>query len=72
MSSGLMSCVRENSPPLDLDANNTSGPLSLPETSTISSVSMLSATSTPVSASQNETGLSVSEAVTSTPSGGKF
>ncbi|XP_058982218.1 bromodomain-containing protein DDB_G0270170 isoform X2 [Musca domestica] len=28
MSGGLMSCVRENSPPLDLDA---SGPLSLPE-----------------------------------------
>lgn len=30
MSSGLMSCVRENSPPLELNA---SGPLSLPERS---------------------------------------
>ncbi|XP_059226351.1 serine-rich adhesin for platelets isoform X1 [Stomoxys calcitrans] len=30
MSGGLMSCVRENSPPLDLDMN-ASGPLSLPE-----------------------------------------
>ncbi|XP_065367502.1 serine-rich adhesin for platelets isoform X2 [Calliphora vicina] len=30
MSGGLMSCVRENSPPLDMDVN-VSGPLSLPE-----------------------------------------
>ncbi|KAH8299742.1 hypothetical protein KR044_005319 [Drosophila immigrans] len=31
MSSGLMSCVRENSPPLELDLCGPSGPLSLPE-----------------------------------------
>lgn len=30
MSSGLMSCVRENSPPLELDLSG-AGPLSLPE-----------------------------------------
>lgn len=29
MSSGLMSCVRENSPPLELDTES-AGPLSLP------------------------------------------
>ncbi|TMW48135.1 hypothetical protein DOY81_006787 [Sarcophaga bullata] len=32
MSGGLMSCVRENSPPLEMDIN-VSGPLSLPEPS---------------------------------------
>ncbi|KQS62901.1 uncharacterized protein LOC6547211 isoform X1 [Drosophila erecta] len=54
MSSGLMSCVRENSPPLEseLDASCAGGPLSLPEGHAHSH--SRGATSTPISSPGND------------------
>ncbi|XP_016929304.3 serine-rich adhesin for platelets isoform X1 [Drosophila suzukii] len=52
MSSGLMSCVRENSPPLEseLDASGAGGPLSLPE----GHAHAHAVTSTPISSPGND------------------
>lgn len=48
MSSGLMSCVRENSPPLELDVS-AAGPLSLPEGTSRTHGYQGPMTSTPIS-----------------------